>query len=76
MRNKKGRSESEQIISLIFGIIVLFLFFGTIIQSGIASEIITSLTSTFGFLGFLLGLLILFAIIKAILEAFNKNGFP
>ena len=73
--NKKGRNEIEKGISLLFGLMVLFIFSITVITSGILSQILNSLTSTLGFLGFLIGLSIIIAIVAAVLEAFKKNDF-
>jgi len=73
--NKKGRGEVEKAISAFFGIVVLFILFGTLISSGIFGEIFASLSSTLGILGFLVGLIIILAIVKAIWEAFENNDF-
>lgn len=73
--NKKGRSEIEKFTSLVFGIVVLFVLFNTLVSSGILKEIFSSLNQGSGIFGVLIGIMIILAIIKAILEAFEKNDF-
>jgi uncharacterized membrane protein YeaQ/YmgE (transglycosylase-associated protein family) len=73
--DKKGRGEFEQIISAIFGFIVLIMIISALSTSGIFSELAQSLGNLAGLFGFVIGIIIILAIIRAIMEVFGKNDF-
>ena len=73
--NKKGRGEFEQIISAIFGFIVFILLIGALSSAGVFIELTKSLGNIANLFVLLIGVTIVIAIIKAVMEVFGKNDF-
>ncbi|HLC77573.1 MAG TPA: hypothetical protein VJH92_00420 [Candidatus Nanoarchaeia archaeon] len=70
--NKKGRGGFEQIISAIFGFIVFIMLISALSSVGVFSEIANSLGNLAGLFGLLIGIAIVAAVIKAVMEVFGK----
>ncbi len=66
--NKKGGGEVESAITLIFGVVIIFI----LLTSGFVSEVFSAFGG-FGALGGLLAILFIFMIIAAIWEAVRRR---
>jgi len=70
--NKKGRNEVEGAITLLFGIVIFFIFISIFLSSGIITSLFNAF-SVFGALGGLLAFLFIVMVIISVWEAINKG---